>query len=1262
MDIQFKFTNREKEFQHLQDSFIEEVIKNRKCLSFLIQGRTGSGKSRLIGEFINRINKDKYIVAKIPKFKKDAHVIRYNCSQEITGPYLPFMEVTKQIKEQTQKYRILRRIGMLLISLLPFHDVIEDLQKLGEEIQTGESEDAVRKHEIKVFQKYLKVLKKRSKKAPLIIHIQNVQWIDNHSLELLHTLIDDEKSLWGMIILEEDEVGPANANLKIIFRNLLESKKLKRISLRPLQKGFETEILEDYFQPQLFTANEFEHIYALSEGIPGNLENVVLEWKNSGWVYPEGKNWKKIAGFEDKIKPPYQKLLDLIIAFLQDGIISRREKTLINNFAREWDISDAVVSGMIDIVMNCRKLGYAIEARAHRGSIGKDAFLAHDKKHNRYIIEYVAGSITVDDHFAPREIKHPRLLPSKSIIKGKDGVLIVNDYFEGKTLREIEQETHETHILNTLQAATQIADGIAELHRNGFVHGFIRPETIIKTSDGEFRVAAIDALQLNIAREIDSANDLNYLAYFSPEQIDGKPVDHRSDIFSFGILLFEMLTGEMPFKGANKIDLKRAIRFGAFTNFDEVNVPIPKEIQKILITCLQPDPDNRYQSVQELVKDLKQSIIQPQHLQQTRKSDSGISNQPTERQPQPAQQNMKKRFAFAATFLLLFTIAITAYWAFFRNRSAVPSANILTDTIVIHPFEIKSSPTNTASFSADMVEYLIRDDLLQTTQKNVITKREFDFLHKKDDKKPEIEIQGEVQAKKIGFEVIIALKEPGKSTREKAFIFNDPSVLLSDKTVEMTDFILASLKNTGRKQSTFTQKWDAFVEFYHGEIAWQRLETTKARKYFQAALDIDPDFVLAKQRLAQVLIFAGSTTKAQSLIASIRPFLGQLNPVDSLKAEAMKARLSGKSRDEIEILRTIYDRFPTRKESPYQVAEAYYQLCDIPNAIHYYQLALQLDESFARAMNHLAYCYSHLGKHDQALSLFRKYVHLDSSANSFDSWGDGLLAAGKLDSAAQAKMVGIQLDPQVDYLYQALCYIRTFQGRWREADQNADQYLNYASGNDRKANGYFLKALVKFFQNDYSISLQLCRKALNMFDSTDMVTRNHHLHWLLAQLYLKLHQNDKAKSELKTMEQMIKDNKITATNYQMYLYKYYLHLRALLAAENGNQAGIMEVSDIFDNRIKFKIKDHTSPFDLAYFNNSFGEMWMQPRLNRLDLAEKRFRKALEYNPNFAFAHYNLWQLFEKTGDDQKAQQEKEKFFSLWQHADSEAKKIFKIKM
>lgn len=1249
----FDFINRKREFQTLQESFLEHVLRQRSCLSYLIQGRQGAGKTRLIHEFIDSIESDKRLASQIPKFRRRSHVIEYECKKELSGPYQAFVEISKQIQEKQQTFRILKQLGMLAIAFLPIHDIIEDFLKLGNAINSGETEEAIRTKETRLFTKYLTTLRRRSERVPLFIFIKNVQWIDDHSFELLHTLIDTDKSMWGMIILEQDDVGSVNPNLNSILNRLIEKQKLFRLSLRSMQKGFEMDMLESRFGAQLFTTTEFEHIYTISEGSPGILAVLAEDWIRKGWIFQEGDEWRKIEGFENKIKAPHQKLLDLLITLLQDGVISPRERILINNFAEEWGIGADVVSRMTDMLLKAQELGYTVERRVHSGAISKDAFLAYDKNMNRFLVEYVSGIEHVKRELVPREVKHPHILGTRDIRQFQNGALIISDYLEGKTLKEVKIEAYDSHIQNTLKTAAQIAEGLAELHRNNLVHGHVRPEAIIMAKEGDVRLTGIDALQFKSSDYSADDIDIYILSYCSPEHITREKLDTRSDIFSFGILLYEMLTGELPFQGKSRGELKQAIRFDPIPPFEHLKARIPQEIQNLISTCLQKDPQQRYQNAGQLLRQLEEVIFRAKEFDHKKE----FELEKAKSSHIPILSSRKKRLLFPAfaSILFLAVAGTLLYFFIFKGKHRLD----VVDTVIINDLKFDQAAPQTSRLTPDMLKYLIVDDLMQSSDLVVLEQEEFSYLYGAKSV-PRLLINGTIQFKGVGYSMSMDMYHEDGRHEKNMLDFVDPSALLTSEVSDLTSHILAMLNIAEKKKSTFTTSWDAFESFYRGEKAWNLLEPTVAEQHYTQALDIDPDFVLAKLRLAEVWQFRGSTTRAQQLVQSIQPRLGELSHVDSLKAEALTARLTGELRREIDILRTIYNRFPTRKETPYEVAEAYYAICDIKNAIDFYKKALDLDKEFARAHNHLAYCYSHLGDHSPALVHFKKYVELDSTANAYDSLGDGYFAAGLLDSAVWAKEQGIRLDPKLSYLYGTLCYIKLRQGRFQEAKKLAEDYITLSPERQSQASGYFRLALIEYSRKNAQAALNLAHHGKQLFDSNNIVTRDHGLHWLLGLLYLETDRVEEAQRELAEMQALIDSNHVTATNYRRGIYKYAAHLRACLAAHQSDLNGVLDVIKEFDGPIKEKIKDHGSPFDLSFFNAHFGELLLAPPLSRPTLAEERLLRALEYNSNYALAYYYLWQLDRQTGADDAAQQALKRVQELWRNADPDLRKIYGI--
>jgi tetratricopeptide (TPR) repeat protein len=619
-----------------------------------------------------------------------------------------------------------------------------------------------------------------------------------------------------------------------------------------------------------------------------------------------------------------------------------------------------------------------------------------------------------------------------------------------------------------------------------------------------------------------------------------------------------------------------------------------------------------------------------------------------------------KRFKYAAALLLL----IVAVYFFFKEFiNNVNPNKIVKDLIVLDTFKESNKDEKTARLNSEILTYLITDNILQTSDKNIFSSDEFLLMYGHE-RIPELEISGELNVRNIGYSIKMKCKKIHGKTKRIFYDFADPATLINSPEGIIPSISKTIIKNFNgnsiQRSSTFTQSWDAFEMFFKGEKAWQKLDITNAEKYYKAALTYDKNFILARQRYAQVLVFNGYNMEAKTIINEIIPQTGQLSKLDSLKTQALEARLNGEFLKENDILKKIYNKYPTRKECAYEVAESYYDKCDVEKAIDYYNYALKLDPNFALAHNHIAYCFSHMGEHAKALNHFKIYLSLDSTANSFDSFGDGLMTAGKLDSAEWAKKQGIDIDPNLYYLWGSLGYINIRQGKFIEADRTFQQYINLANSRSAKAKGYFRKALIPFYKGQYEDALKLCKYARNLYDTVDIIARDHEMHWLSGYLHLLLDQPKEAVQEFEVMKELADNHDINATNYQADFYKFRLHLECALKAYRSDLTGMLECIEEFDSSIKNKVKDHTSNFDLAFFNTSFGELMLWDKINQRHLAEERFLKALEYNPNYAFAHYNLWKLYDQEGNTDLASRHLNEFKKIWENADQEVKIKYQI--
>jgi serine/threonine protein kinase len=183
-------------------------------------------------------------------------------------------------------------------------------------------------------------------------------------------------------------------------------------------------------------------------------------------------------------------------------------------------------------------------------------------------------------------------------------LFIVMEFVDGQTLRD---KTGTISFKHAIDIGIQIADGLAAAHEKGIVHRDIKPENIMVRRDGIVQIMDFGLAKLRgtVTRLTKEGSTVGTVAYMSPEQVQGQEADHRSDIFSLGVLLYELFTGQLPFTGVHETALMYEIVNVDPPPMSSIKPDIDPELDRIVFECLQKEPDERYQSVKDISKDLK---------------------------------------------------------------------------------------------------------------------------------------------------------------------------------------------------------------------------------------------------------------------------------------------------------------------------------------------------------------------------------------------------------------------------------------------------------------------------------------------------------------------------------------------------------------------------------------------------------------------------------------------------------------------------------
>jgi serine/threonine protein kinase/Tfp pilus assembly protein PilF len=211
---------------------------------------------------------------------------------------------------------------------------------------------------------------------------------------------------------------------------------------------------------------------------------------------------------------------------------------------------------------------------------------------------------------AAASLDHPNICTIYEVEEQEVRIYIAMAYVEGKSLKE-KVAKEPLKIDESLDIALQIAKGLEEAHNKGIIHRDIKPANIMLTDKGQVKIMDFGLAKLESAGDITKTSSvMGTVAYMSPEQALGKKVDFRTDIWSFGCLLFEILAGQSPFAGGHEQAVYQAIIQGDPQPITAFREDIPAKIEKILWKCLQKDPQNRYPNTSGLIEDLKTVDLQ----------------------------------------------------------------------------------------------------------------------------------------------------------------------------------------------------------------------------------------------------------------------------------------------------------------------------------------------------------------------------------------------------------------------------------------------------------------------------------------------------------------------------------------------------------------------------------------------------------------------------------------------------------------------------
>jgi serine/threonine protein kinase len=544
---------------------------------------------------------------------------------------------------------------------------------------------------------------------------------------------------------------------------------------------------------------------------------------------------------------------------------------------------------------------YNVHSLLGAGGMG-EVYLAHDTRLNRKVALKVLPADLISSHERLRRfeqeaqaasaLNHPNIITIHEIGAEGNTHFIATEFIEGDTLRQKLQTRLE--IVETLTIATQIAAALDAAHQGGIVHRDIKPENVLVRPDGWVKVLDFGLAKLTQRKEdvpFDSQTPtraqvktmpgavMGTVAYMSPEQARGLEVDARTDLFSTGVVLYEMLTGRLPFEGATASDMIAAILKSEPMLPRDFNQDIPAELERIISKTLVKDREERYQTAKDLLVDLRllkkkiESQTEGERTASLNKTENELATQIITARPTSGAQYVTEGIrkhklgitVVALSVMLLMTIGL-GYWYLNRRSPSSSSAPLPIESIAVLPFLNESGNPDVEYLSDGMTESLINS--LSRLPNLSVKARSAVFRYKGKETDPqkvgsELNVQailsGRVVQRGDALTLYLSLVDGRNGNQIWGEQYNrklaDLVSLQSEIAREVSQKLRVRLSGADEQKvaKSYTANAEAYQLFLRGRLHQNKStpqDLEKSVEYFQQAIALDPNFAAAYAGLA----------------------------------------------------------------------------------------------------------------------------------------------------------------------------------------------------------------------------------------------------------------------------------------------------------------------------------------------------------------------------------------------------------------------------